>query len=91
MDAWSGVNVSSLQEVGQVSAVIASVTDKKGELSVDSQVSHCCFGRTVVVFRRIPLLTLSLPSSKSKFSQPFKERCVGVLVRIGSTNHLSSE
>ena len=29
-------------------------------------------------------LTLSLPSSKSTFSQPFKEKCISEVVRIGS-------
>ena len=29
-------------------------------------------------------LTLSLPSSKSTFSQPFKEKCISDVVRMGS-------
>ena len=31
------------------------------------------------------VLTLSLPSSKRTFSQPFKEKCMREVVRIGST------
>ena len=29
-------------------------------------------------------LTVSLPRSKSTFSQPFKEKCINEVVRIGS-------
>lgn len=38
VDAWSAVNVSELQQVSQVSAVVASVADKRNELSIESQV-----------------------------------------------------
>ena len=38
VDAWSAVNVSDLQQVSQVSAVVASVADKRNELSIESQV-----------------------------------------------------
>ena len=31
-----------------------------------------------------PGLALSLPGSKKKFSQPFKEKCISVVVRIAS-------
>ena len=36
-------------------------------------------------------VTLSLPSSKTTFSPPFKEKCIGEVVRIGSIiiSHLS--
>ncbi|KAL9952359.1 hypothetical protein ACROYT_G039604 [Oculina patagonica] len=37
VDAWSAVNVSDLQQVSQVSAVVASVADKRNELSIESQ------------------------------------------------------
>ena len=38
MNAWSGVNITILEDVSQVSAVVASLSEKKDELSVESQV-----------------------------------------------------
>ena len=37
------------------------------------------------------LITPSLPSSKCTFSQPFKEKCISEVERIGSINHPSFE
>ena len=37
------------------------------------------------------LVTLSVLNSKITFSKPYKGKCIGEVVRIGSINHLSAE
>ena len=56
--------------------------------------SNSCIVMSKVFFtvKWVTILTLSLPNSKSKFSKPFKEKCLSEVVRIGSiiVFHLSN-
>ena len=60
MNAWSSVNITILEDVSQVSAVVASLSEKKEELSVESQVLDIMIVAILFMFMLLLLMLLLL-------------------------------